>query len=417
MNKQTVCAFSILGAVLLVCGCSTTERSLGVSKLEPERRNQPTETDVRIDSLSFERAADVPSLCVRVSGEETEHWEELPRTEKRTEVIRQSYDAPTYCRMTKAVPPFSLSWNFFGSKWGFGLTKQLGFMPVSKWISWRKVFAPSRVIGFFPCGKELMSGGTHPLKAVSLGNGGVDCPVFPCTVSDEELYSLLVTCIYPIALIGIATDAPPFKDDRVKYLLAPFLVGLNPAMDVVAYSLDVTAMTGAASLEAAVAPLPPVIDVTAMTTACSLDLCPGSVVVASDTALAPLTVVGDGLVWMGDAVYPGKVTHTTNVVVSAGDSWEKKSTERPRPVKLDAYQLKFECAGGVSKVVPLDASGRLTLPLSALKSETSFGNPIQKVTVTLVDSSGPVKGAQPKQADVDFDALQSAPAAQTGNTF
>ena len=64
----------------------------------------------------------------------------------------------------------------------------------------------------------------------------------------------------------------------------------------------------ATELEAAVAPLPPVIDVAAMTTGLSLDLCLGSVVVASDTALAPLTVVGDGLVWMGDAVYPGKVT-------------------------------------------------------------------------------------------------------------
>ncbi|MEI7899877.1 MAG: hypothetical protein WCK89_06465 [bacterium] len=244
----------------------------------------------------------------------------------------------------------------------------------------------------------------HLFSAVSFGDGDIECPVYPYTLSDEEGLSLLSTCVYPLALL-VALAEPNSTDAFQKAFFSPFTLCLNPVIDTLAFSTDLTLMVGAVGVEAAYAPLPPVADLALMPTAAALDLSLASVVAAGDVALTPLWVVGDSLMWMGDAVYPGGVKAVTNAspVEVCGD-WATK-TGVTRTPNWPSYQMLCEC-DGISKRMPLTASGTASIPLSDLRSGSSLGNPIREVTLTLCDGEGKPVGKEAKKMMVDFDILQ-----------
>ena len=274
------------------------------------------------------------------------------------------------------------------------------------------MFYPSRKLGLFPIESKINAGNEHVFSAVSLGDGDIECPVFPYTLSDEEGLSLVMTCVYPIALVvSLANGVDTFE----KVVLSPFTLVLNPVIDTLTFSTDLTLMVGAVGLEAAYVPLAPAADLALMPTAAALDLSVATVVAAGDVALTPLWVVGDSLMWMGDAVYPSGIKAVTNETppVVYGDLEMK--TETPHLPDWSRYQMLFEC-DGISKRMPVTSSGSASIPLRDLRSGASFGNPIREVTIALCDEAGKPVGKEPVKMWVDFDVLQEgAGAAQRQN--
>jgi len=364
-------------------------------QLPPDKRAEKYVPAQFKSTAALDKSATPPCIRATAEGTETYQYEALKRQQIRKEVTILSYDTPTFRRITKEVPVFSPTQNFFESEAGFGLTKWVGVFPIVRWTDWEKVFIPSKWVGLFPLGAKLAQNGSHPLRDISNGDGRVDCPVFPCTFSDEEGYALFYTITYPIAIFAVDPK------HTAQAVMAPIALCLNPIIDVVAYSLDVTAMALAGSAEAVCGILLPTGDVTAMTTAVALDTSLASVVIASDTAFTSLSLTGDSLMWMGDAVYPSDVTSVTNESPpEAYGEWEKM-TGSSRPPDWTTYKMRFECGENVREC-PIGVSGSVAVPLRDVRPKDSSVNPLRDITVTLCDKEGNAVG-KPETVKVNFD--------------
>jgi len=377
---ETILKLSLLVFVQFwICGC-TSVRVLKSVELEPEIRNERYEANINVDSITITNSGEKAAISIRLSGKESKVWEQRSRREERQEVSVRTYDTPTFARITKKVPPYTWTQQWFDRDYAYYLTSEYGVFPLTSAVDWEKVYQLSVDVGFFPLGTRLANLEKHPFSAIheksKSADGRIDYPVFPCTLSGEQFNSFINTALYPIALID--------TDFAANVVYAPFMLVLNPTIDLGAYAIDIVAMTSVAAGEAAFAVLPPAADLVAMTSASILDTAALAGVAAVDTAFSALAIVGDSLMWCGDALYPSKFNLSTNTTVTVGE-WVQKSEKGVQP-NWNKYKVRITC-GEKQKVIKFSEQATAYLAIGDIRPNNYDVTPLQTLTFEVLDSN------------------------------
>jgi hypothetical protein len=172
---------------------------------------------------------------------------------------------------------------YLGAGKGFNCSKSVGFFTNTRKFTWRRVFAPSLKVGFFPVGASFRDG---------LGNNG-RTRFMPYTFARDAFYGPLTgrfaggLCIDAVALVcdvGAMGVAGAFD-----------LVNLGLLDTTLPASYDVITMTGAGAVDG---------------------VCLAGVTVA-DTAVSALALVPNAICGVGDALYPSAFRTNVTVVSTA----------------------------------------------------------------------------------------------------
>lgn len=229
-----------------------------------------------IVSVVPEQLNSEPGFRVTCKASVEEIITETDSYETRKQTIRRTSDPVEW---NHVYTTYGMTEDYLGAGKGFNCSKSVGFFTNTRKFTWRRVFAPSLKVGFFPVGASFRDG---------LGNNGR-------------------TRFMPYTFASDAFDGP---------LMGRFAAGL--VIDAVALACDVGTMGVAGvcdvvNLGVLDTTLPASYDVVTMTGAGAVDgVCLVGVTVA-DTAVSALALVPNAICGVGDALYPS--AFRTNVMV------------------------------------------------------------------------------------------------------
>jgi hypothetical protein len=266
----TLVSLAVFGA-----GCATTRLeivTLPVVTTPPELRL----LSGAIVSVVPEQMISEPGFRVTCKASVEEIVTKTDFYEKRKQTIRRTSDPVEW---NHVYTTYGMTGDYLGAGKGFNCSQSVGFFTKTRKFTWRRVFAPSLKVGFFPVGASFRDG---------LGNNGR-------------------TRFMPYTFASDAFDGP---------LMGRFAAGL--VIDAVALACDVGAMGVAGvcdvvNLGVLDTTLPASYDVVTMTGAGAVDgVCLVGVTVA-DTAVSALALVPNAICGVGDALYPS--AFRTNITV------------------------------------------------------------------------------------------------------
>lgn len=348
-----------LALMILAAGCTSYDPGPGCF-LRMDRTNEVTSLkNLHIDTARVTGSNDSRRVEVAIRGSQETTWEEREVQGEQRYKTERSYDSPDFRRITSRYKPFSWTVDYVEADWTFNLTKHVGFYPLTGMLEWDKVFTPSKTVGFFPASSTILEDGKQPLRAMEWGDGRIDCPLFPCTLSDEEFKAVLATAFYPLVLMGSDFSGTAF--------LAPVTAVMNPVIDAGAYAFDVIAMAGAVGLEAIFIGAPVAGDTVLMAGALAGDIAKGAGVLAVDSVVSGLALLGDSCLYMGDAVWPGELTTTLERTGKDLPGPWNAQTNRCAPGYTNyVADLRLD---GIRATSPCDETGAIQLQLGRIDQE------------------------------------------------
>ena len=325
------------------CGCATSVNR-ETRTLKPECDGLKCASHVWLTEAVYTTNMP-PRIRVKAEGRVTTQWRERPCTEVVMNETCFEYDQVTFRRLTKKVPPFSLTGEYFGARANIGTAKLRPLL----WVA----------------------GDPHPFgDLVSFDNSScdrmVDSSVFPRTFSGEEAVAAFLTAVYPITLVmSLLSD----DEKNYAYRMAPVTLIGSPVCDIAMYARYLAGLAA---------------------------------VVSADAVLTSVSLAADGMMWMGDAVCPSKVTRTRRAV----EYGEWRELKQETSVDWASWSVNLKCDAIEKKALfAADGSSAIaTLPLEELRVENR-GSRGYRVDVTLCDDKGVAVGGQTKSVEVDFEDL------------
>ena len=237
-----------LALAAILCGCYTTYSVpfRGEQKNVEKRHLADAPPDVSVDNLRVNYDAHPPEIACSLGGKMEESWEERPVFEAvHTRHGRMYGDVAVFQNVKKlheSYRPFQITRWFWGHDYEFWATTKGGAYPLFPLTrAHRAAVDPAAALkgfGSFPIASSVWEGKKHLFPV--MGDGDLESPVFPMTVSNEwvnsigQLFMDIIgaACTIGIGVLTTISGAANGDPTAKKALLAPFAMILCPVADV-----------------------------------------------------------------------------------------------------------------------------------------------------------------------------------------